>query len=70
MGIIEQIQEIRYKEAEEKGMEKGILEGLQKAKHEMVKNVLQQTEFSDDKIASLANVSVAFVEKARQDLNK
>jgi flagellar biosynthesis/type III secretory pathway protein FliH len=65
MGIIEQIQEIRYKEAEEKG----ILEGLQKAKHEMVKNLLQQTEFSDDKIASLANVSVAFVEKARQDLN-
>jgi predicted transposase YdaD len=70
MGIIEQIQEIRYKEAEEKGMEKGILEGLQKAKHEMVKNLLQQTEFSDDKIASLANVSVAFVEKARHDLNK
>jgi predicted transposase YdaD len=80
MGIIEQVQEIRYREAKEQGVLEGraegrtegvlegIAEGLQKAKRELVENALKQTEFSDDKIASLANVTVEFVNKIKKDL--
>jgi predicted XRE-type DNA-binding protein len=37
---------------------------------EIVRNMLADTEFSDDKIASLAGVSVDFVQEVREDLNK
>ena len=36
----------------------------------IVRNLLTNTEFSDDKIASLAEVSVDFVREVKEDLNK
>jgi predicted transposase YdaD len=72
MGIIEQLADMRAKEAREEGIlegrTEGMLEGLQKAKREMVENLLHQTEFSDDKVASIANVSVTLVAQVRKDL--
>lgn len=65
MGVIEQVREMRYQEARELGLQ----EGLEEARREIVKNLLDQTEFSDDKIASLANVPLSFIEKVKQASN-
>lgn len=56
MGIIEQIAEIRAEEA------------TLESKTAFVTNLIQQTDFSDDKIASLAQVSIDFVLKIRNQL--
>jgi hypothetical protein len=56
MGIIDQIAEIRAEEAVEKN------------KTSFVKNLIKETEFSDEKIAALAQVSLDFVLKIRKKL--
>jgi hypothetical protein len=58
MGIIEQLAEMRSKEA------------IEEAKREFVENLIKGSEYSSDKIASFANISITFVEKVRQDLRK
>ena len=61
MGLLEQIAEIRAEEAEQKGR--------METTHLFVENLLSNTEFSDEKIAALASVTIAFVEKVRKDLS-
>jgi hypothetical protein len=58
MDIFEQVAEWRREE----GREEGLMEGLEKA----VKGLLAKTEFSVDKIASLLDIPVSFVEKVKQ----
>jgi hypothetical protein len=62
MGILEQLVDIKSKEAREEGLE----EGNKKA----VKAFLTNTEFSVEKIASLVAVSVSFVEQVKKSLSK
>ena len=76
MGILEQLAEIKAAEALEKGIEVGIQkgreEGLQKGRTEerelFVKNLLANTEFSPEKIASLASTSLDFVNKITEGI--
>jgi hypothetical protein len=56
MGIIEQMAEIRAEEA------------IEKNKTSFVKNLIKKTEFSDEKIADLAQVPLDFVLKIRKKL--
>ena len=58
MGILEQLVEIKSKEAREEALE------------EAVKAFLSNTEFSVEKIASLVKVSVPFVEQVKESLAK
>ena len=63
------IEEFVRQEGFEIGLEEGMEKGEQKAKTAMVRNLLAKTEFSDEKIASLANVTVEFVEVVRKEMN-
>jgi len=54
MGLIEQIREIKIQEVRE-----------EEAKR-FIENLLSNTDFSLEKIASLAGVSVPFVEKVKE----
>jgi hypothetical protein len=49
----------------QKGLEKGEEKGKAKGKAEVVKNLLMQTDFSVDKIASIAGVTEEFVRKVK-----
>jgi len=62
MDIFEQIAELR----EEVGMKKG----MQKASRLFVKNLLKESNFSLEKIASMANVSLSFVKQVKKSLKK
>jgi hypothetical protein len=53
----------------EEGREEGILEGQEKAAEALVKNLLEGSDFAVEKIASLANVTVEFVDKIKNNLN-
>lgn len=61
MGVTEMIKEIFTEE----GLQKGLLKGLQKGQTIFVGNLIKETDFSDKKIARLANVTIAFVKKIR-----
>lgn len=52
------------------GIEKGIEIGTTKQKFNFVQNLLPNTDFSTDKIASLANVTLAFVEEVKTALDE
>lgn len=69
MGIIETIKQITFEEGVEKGIEKGRKEGIEKGaeqkSREFVKNMLSNTDFTIAQIASLANVTEAFVKKVK-----
>lgn len=54
----------------EEGKIEGKIEGAEQKSYEFVKNLIQDTEFDDAKIASLAVVAVSFVEKVRAGLTK
>jgi flagellar biosynthesis/type III secretory pathway protein FliH len=77
MGIIETIKKIAREEAleeglelgMEKGIEKGIEKGAEQKSREFVRNLLQNTDFDDAKIASLSGVTTAFVEKVKKESN-
>ena len=61
--------DILYRRGELKGMEKGIEKGMEKVKETkeaFVKNLLLNTNFTIAKIASLSNVSEAFVKKVKK----
>jgi hypothetical protein len=53
-----------------KGTEKGIEKGIEKGKDIFVRNLLLNTDFSDAKIALLADVSLDFVQKTRLELSQ
>jgi len=58
MGLHEQITEMRVKEVEEK------------TSRLFVKNLLKESDFSLEKIASLANVSLEFVKKVKARIRR
>ena len=66
MDIIEQVAVIR----EEKAMVVGREEGIIEAKHGVVKKMLLETNFSEEKIASLADVSVNVVKEMKKGIAK
>jgi predicted transposase YdaD len=72
MGILEQVAQVRAAEAKEEGIlegiEKGREEGRAEEQEKSVRIFLAHTEFSPEKIASLVGVSVAFVEKIKEEL--
>ena len=73
MGILEQLIEIKSQEAMEKGRAEALEEGNQKVKatqEQAVKAFLANTEFSVEKIASLVDVPVSFVEQVKKSLAK
>jgi len=71
MGIAEQLAEIRATEALKVGIKKGREEGLEEGKENasriFVENLLKDGLYTQDKIASLANVSLAFVKKVKKE---
>jgi hypothetical protein len=58
-----------YLQGMEKGIEKGRQEEKIKEKKLFVENLLRNTEFDNQRIASLAGVSIAFVGKVKKELN-
>lgn len=56
------------KEGLEKGRKEGLEKGLEKGKEQVVRNLLSDTDFTIARIASLANVTEAFVRKVRSAL--
>jgi flagellar biosynthesis/type III secretory pathway protein FliH len=61
--------EIGMEQGMEKGLEMGEQKGRQEAQQGFIENLLAATEFSDDKIALLTNVSVEVVEEVRRGMN-
>src|SRR6201991_1278689 len=76
MGIIEYLAVKREKEGLERGLQQGRQQGFQEGRQEgrsearrvVIENLLSNTEFSDEKIASLAEVSVELVKNIREQL--
>ncbi len=64
MGIRELIIDTIEKESEARGEARG----MKKKDLVFVNNLLNQSDFSNEKIASLTGVSIEFVEKQRQKL--
>jgi hypothetical protein len=62
MGIIEQVKQMKLEEARKEARK----EGEEKMSRLFVENLLSSTDFSAKKIADLAAVSVAFVNKVCQ----
>lgn len=62
------IEEFLLARAERKGEQRGMLRKEREKNLNFVKNLLQKTDFSNEKIAELANVQPEFVEKIRKDL--
>ena len=60
MGIIEQVAQMKAEEAR--------AEGGEVARRLFVENLLKETKFSDEKIASLSNVSVGVVRKIKKGM--
>ncbi len=54
--------------AKDEGVEKGVEIGLSKKSLETVTNLLTITDFTTEKIANIAGVTVAFVEKVKASL--
>ena len=48
----------------------GRREGVEETKANFVKGLLESTDFDDTKIASIADVTVAFVEQVKKSLSK
>ena len=51
------------------GLQKGLQEGLQNSQTTLVKNLLTNTDFDDERIAGLVGVSVTFVQEVRQTMS-
>ena len=45
------------------------LQGVEKNKNDFIKSLLKQTDFSIEKIASIADVSIEFIEKIKKDIS-
>ncbi len=69
MGIVEFVLERAKNEGVEIGLEQGIEIGEAKKDVAFVKSLLIQTDFSIERIAQVAYVTVAFVEKIKADMH-
>jgi predicted transposase/invertase (TIGR01784 family) len=67
-NYISEEKDILYRRGELKGIEKGKEEGEKKKSYEVVKNLLAANKFTIAEIASLANVTEAFVKKVKKTL--
>jgi predicted transposase/invertase (TIGR01784 family) len=65
MGVIEMLEE----KGIEKGIERGIERGRTEAQAQFVTNLLAKLHLTDDQIADIAGVDLAFVERIKQALN-
>ena len=54
----------------QKGEIRGEIKGIEKGRLETAKNLLENTDFSNDKIAFLTSVNVAIVSQMRADLRR
>lgn len=74
MGVEEIILDLAKKEGIvigiEKGIEQGIEKGTENTKREFIENLTARATFSDEEIASLANVSLEFIKEVRSKKNK
>ncbi|HEY4209244.1 MAG TPA: hypothetical protein VGM31_20610 [Puia sp.] len=68
MGIIEQVKQMKIEEAREAGRKEARKEEREKSSRLFVENLLTSTDFSAKKIATLANVSIVFVNKVKAGL--
>lgn len=72
MGIIEQVKQIRLEEAREVGREEGLKTGRKEGRDEerrlFVENLLKDSDFAPEKIASVANVSLEYVNEVKVKL--
>lgn len=72
MDIFEQVAQMKIEEARQEGLQMGLKEGLhegeKEAKEAFVRDLLAETEFSDEKIASLSRVSGAVVATIREQM--
>jgi predicted transposase/invertase (TIGR01784 family) len=62
------IEELLLDRAEKRGIEKGREAGKEESAYLFVKKLLRDTDFDDEKIASLASVDVPFVQQIRAEL--
>src|ERR1700754_2043591 len=69
MGILEQLVDIKSKEARAEALKEGDKK-VRATQKQAVKAFLTNTEFSAEKIASLVEVSVSFVEQVKKSLSK
>ena len=67
-GYFTKEKDILYRLGEKKGIEKGMEKGIEKSKETFVKNLLLNTDFTIAKIATLSNVTEAFVKKIKRTL--
>jgi len=65
MGTEEYLLQKANKEGIETGLELGIEQGIEKSKLAFVKSLLADTDFDVEKIASLANVTIEFVQRIK-----
>ncbi|QNL48125.1 hypothetical protein H8S90_15065 [Olivibacter sp. SDN3] len=70
MGIEELLLDRATKQGIQKGERKGERRGEQKKSREFVENLLLEFDFTDEKAAQAAQVSIEFVQKIRAQLNK
>ncbi|WP_316815377.1 hypothetical protein [Pedobacter nyackensis] len=68
MGVKEILLERREKIGIEKGFEKGIEKGEARKSHDVVENLIIKLTLSDQQVADVAEVSVDFVKKVRQEI--
>ncbi len=54
----------------EKGKVEGIAEGIEEKSRQIVINLLNDTPFDDKRIATLAAVSIDFVQKIRREIRE
>ena len=62
------IEELLLERAEKRGIEKGREEAREASAYIFVKNLLIDTNFDNEKIASLASVDVSFVQQVREEI--
>jgi predicted transposase/invertase (TIGR01784 family) len=67
MNIDDYVKMIAKEEELEEGLEKGRIEGEEKSKRIFVENLLSNTDFTVEKIASLADVTVEFVNQIKNE---
>jgi hypothetical protein len=60
--------DVLYRQGEKKSELKGELKGIEKARLETAKNLIENTDFSDEKIAFLASLNVGIVKNMRAEL--
>jgi predicted transposase YdaD len=60
--------DVLYRQGETKGKIEGELKGIEKARLETAKNLIENTDFSDEKIAFLASLKVDTVKHMRAEL--